>query len=276
MQKVLMTAQLRQETIVSNPKVLELILNQDAHSFESFEHFSLMAFNWYDVTTNETGIEPVTIYIDSENLLVICREARACRRFAELLQNGQSNERALYLMFVSLLSTDMERLDKYENEITNAEEAALHGSRSDYLDKIYEFRRELLRLKRYYEQLSVILDHLFANDNQLLTSEGERGFGILLNRVKTYCSGVNNLRDYVTQMREAWQAQLDLEQNNLMRVFTVITAVFLPLTLIVGWYGMNFSNMPLLHWRYGYPVIILLAVLISVLLLTWFKRKKWF
>ena len=85
-----------------------------------------------------------------------------------------------------------------------------------------------------------------------------------------------NLRDYVTQMREAYQAQVDIEQNQLMKFFTVITSLFLPLTLLVGWYGMNFSNMPELTWKYGYASIIVLSILICIGMIAWFKKKKWF
>ena len=86
---------------------------------------------------------------------------------------------------------------------------------------------------------------------------------------------VLNLRDYVTQMREAYQSQIDIEQNNLMRLFTVITTVFQPLTLMVGWYGMNFAHMPELRWNYAYPVFIGASVIVCVLLLAFFKKKRW-
>lgn len=61
-----------------------------------------------------------------------------------------------------------------------------------------------------------------------------------------------------------------------MRAFTVITALFLPLSLIAGWYGMNFTHMPELDWRYGYPAVIVLSALVCVILLVWFRRRKWF
>ena len=60
-----------------------------------------------------------------------------------------------------------------------------------------------------------------------------------------------------------------------MTVLTVITSIFLPLTLIAGWYGMNFTHMPELNWAYGYPVIIIISVVIVALCLFWFRRKKW-
>jgi magnesium transporter len=59
-----------------------------------------------------------------------------------------------------------------------------------------------------------------------------------------------------------------------MKLFTVITTVFLPLTLMVGWYGMNFDYMPELHWRYGYPALIVISVVVVVLCLILFKKRK--
>ena len=60
-----------------------------------------------------------------------------------------------------------------------------------------------------------------------------------------------------------------------MKIFTVITAVFLPLTLLVGWYGMNFSYMPELGWRYSYPAVIVISIGIVIALIWYFKHKKW-
>ena len=60
-----------------------------------------------------------------------------------------------------------------------------------------------------------------------------------------------------------------------MTVLTVVTSIFLPLTLIAGWYGMNFRYMPELKWRYSYPIVIAISIVIVVVCLIWFKRKKW-
>ena len=66
-----------------------------------------------------------------------------------------------------------------------------------------------------------------------------------------------------------------VSENELMKLFTVVTVVFLPLTLLTGWYGMNFTNIPELTWRYGYPAAIGASVLIVVLLLRHFRKKRW-
>ena len=86
---------------------------------------------------------------------------------------------------------------------------------------------------------------------------------------------VTGQREYITQLRDLLQSQLDIRQNRIMTVLTVITSIFMPLTLIAGWYGMNFRYMPELEWKYSYPVLILISVAIVVVCLVWFRKKKW-
>ena len=82
------------------------------------------------------------------------------------------------------------------------------------------------------------------------------------------------LLEYAQQVREAYQSQVDSMQNKNMQFLTVISTLFFPLTLITGWYGMNFNNMPELE--HGYPGIIVLSILIVIICIIIFKKKKMF
>ena len=77
------------------------------------------------------------------------------------------------------------------------------------------------------------------------------------------------------QLRDLYKAHLDIKQNRIMTVLTVVTTIFMPLTLIAGWYGMNFHFMPELNWKWSYPVVIILSIAIAVGSLLFFKKKKW-
>ena len=77
------------------------------------------------------------------------------------------------------------------------------------------------------------------------------------------------------QLRDLYKAHIDIKQNRIMTVLTVVTTVFMPLTLIVGWYGMNFKYMPELEWRLGYPIVIVISLIIVAGSLLFFKLKKW-
>lgn len=81
-------------------------------------------------------------------------------------------------------------------------------------------------------------------------------------------------REYGLQIRELFQAEIDIRQNRIMKILTIVTTIFLPLTLVAGWYGMNFSNMPELSWKYGYPAVIVISLVIVMICLWTMKKKK--
>lgn len=276
MQKVLKKEQVEEYLAFLDPKIIEYIKEDQTETFEDHMDYDLLAFDWYDIEQVQMRSSQIMIYMDKENLFFLCEEERALEKVKSLIPENQDNEQVLYLFFAGLLRNDINHLAEIEDEITETEDEALVGSRRVYLGKIVRYRKELLRLKRYYEQVDSVLDNLTANINGLLSKECIRRLTILANRTERFRSSVLNLRDYVTQMREAYQAQIDIEQNNLMRIFTVITAVFLPLTLMVGWYGMNFKYMPELSWKYSYLVFGIISVAVCVILLIIFKKKKWF
>jgi len=279
MQRVLHFSRMREAEPYMDAKVLSYINEGQIQTFESFSDFDIMAFDWYDVESGAQDCPQILIYLDREDLFFFCETPEAERRCASILQEitgeNVTNGQALYRFFGHFLKGDVARLDQLETEITDTESEVLSGSRKGFLDEILDYRRELLRLKRYYEQMSSIFDELAANDNELLSRDTVRRFTILTSRAERYLTGVANLREYVAQMREAYQAQIDIQQNELMKVFTVVTAVFMPLTLLVGWYGMNFQ-MPELQWAYGYPVVIGISVVTALCLILYFKKRRWF
>lgn len=276
MQKVLLLRDLEQISEHIENEIFKYIHCFQTHTFESFENYSIFGFDWYDVNSAVTQTSKVVMYIDKNNIFIICDNERVLFYMKAIFQIELSIEKSLYHFFTNLTKNDMNYFSEYEKEITEAEDQALSNSRKEDLNRIVSFHKELLRLKKYYEQLDLILDNISANDNNLISKEGERLMNIVSNRVHRYQSNVLNLRDYVTQMREAYQAQIDIEQNELMKVFTLITSIFLPLTLIVGWYGMNFQNMPELSWKYGYISVIIFSIIVSIFMLIYFRRKKWF
>lgn len=280
MQTVLPFSRMSEAAERMDPKVLAYLNEGQIETFEGFETFSIIAFDWYDVHSARTADSQMLLYLDRKDLLLFCEddaaEEKARSIVAELTKEGpMDNEQLLYRFFVRLLKGDMAHLDQLEADISDGESAVLSGTRPGDLDRIAAWRRELLRLKRYYEQLDSIFDELSANDNQLLGKASVRRMVILGTRLDRYLSGVRSLQEMVAQLREAYQSQLSIQQNDLMKIFTVVTVLVLPLSLLTGWYGMNFAGMPELGWKYGYPAVITVSVLIVAGLIWYFKRKKW-
>lgn len=201
-------------------------------------------------------------------------------RYAELvahLPEEDSTFHALAQFFADLTAEDIDTLDRLEQEINLLEDMLISNKKThrNISAHIVAKRRELLKIKRYYDQLDLILEQICENENDVLTPESVRIFASLARRVERLTELVIHLRECVTQAREAYQAQIDIEQNQIMKIFTVITAVFLPLTLIVGWYGMNF-HMPEYAWDFGYLYVIVLSIIVCAICFFLFKKKKWF
>lgn len=184
-------------------------------------------------------------------------------------------ERFLYDLLEMTIGDDLTLLEKSEHRLNMIEESILHDQVKTYPKEMNDIRGDLLDLRVHYEQLIDLGQELEENENGFFKEENLRYFHLFTERVVRLRDIVNGQREYVMQLRDLMQSQLDVRQNRIMTVLTVVTSIFLPLTLIAGWYGMNFRYMPELEWRYSYPVVIVVSILIVVVCLVWFKRKKW-
>lgn len=186
-----------------------------------------------------------------------------------------NESKILFMLLDRLTSMDNVILKKIEASIAALEEKVIRGEDKDFTIEIIQLRKKLLFLKRHYEPLIDIAEGLEENENDLIDNNAIRYFAILANRMQRLNNNVLNLRDYITQVREAYQAQVDIKLNKTMKFFTVITTIFLPLTLIAGWYGMNFKYMPELSWVYGYPFVIGISLAVVGVCLVYFKRHNY-
>lgn len=82
-------------------------------------------------------------------------------------------------------------------------------------------------------------------------------------------------RDIISGMLDIYLSSISYRLNEVMKVLTIIATLFIPLTFLAGWYGMNFKDMPEYEWRYGYPTVIFVAISIAIGMLIYFKRKRW-
>lgn len=87
---------------------------------------------------------------------------------------------------------------------------------------------------------------------------------------------VDSNRDITNDIRDNFISLNSYKQNKVIQILTVITSIFAPLTFIVGIYGMNFVNMPELKWHYGYYIVLIIMLVISFIMILWFRKKGWF
>lgn len=232
----------------------------DRHDFEKSP--TTFAF-----ALDEKGI----VFIDdSENMNEIISNIQNSKKW-----RLPSLERFLYDFLNQITKDDLKLLKSYELELDNMELAILNEDSSITSDRVYEIRSNIRDLRNHYEELIDIAQVFEANENKFFKEENLRYFNIYLNHLDRLYETASSIRDYTMQIRDLYKMHLDIKQNNIMTILTVVTTIFMPLTLIVGWYGMNFKYMPELEFGWAYPMVFVVSLIILVGGILYFKRKKW-
>lgn len=184
----------------------------------------------------------------------------------------------LYDLMEYMIKDDMLFLQGYEDDLEYLEDIVTGEKEDDDVDfekTILAMRKNLSALGMYYDRLSDANDTIQQWVAEQHT-KSKRVPEIYDNKVKRLASLVASLKEYSIQLRELRQSYIDIRQNQIMQLLTIITTIFMPLTLITGWYGMNFSNMPELSKPYAYGCVALFSAVIVIVEILLFKKKKWF
>ena len=189
-------------------------------------------------------------------------------RHAEALRVQTEPQGALLCLLGELIADDVLYLSHLEGELEKLEDTLSGSVPDDFLTTLTRFRQKLSELNAYYEQLTAMGERIAGR----FPGEAWENYTRSAERLQNH---VGLLREGIIQLRELYQARLTATQNRVMGILTIVTTIFLPLTLLTGWYGMNF-DMPELSWRYGYFAVIAAAVVVVVLEIIYFRRKKFF
>ena len=220
----------------------------------------------FSFALDETGI----VFIDeSDTALRLVQRIRRYKKWKK-----PCLERFLYDFLELIIHNDLQTMQKYELELDSLEKEIMSNAETAHMERNNDIRGDIRDLRIHYEQLLDFGQELEENENGFFKEENLRYFHMFSSRVDRLYDSATHLRDYTIQLNDLYQSQLDVRQNRIMTVLTVVTTIFMPLTLIVGWYGMNFKYMPELESRMGYPVVIILSILIVSGSLIFFKIQK--
>lgn len=161
-------------------------------------------------------------------------------------------------------------------QIENIEETVFEKAGNDVFRKIQHIKKELLYLRRALYPLRDALSLLLKEENRFITPECRRFYSDVNDHIIHLTESLEIYRDIVSGLMDVCMTTLNTRMNEVIKVLTIISTIFIPLTFIVGIYGMNFDYMPELRMHFGYPAVMIFMGALVVAMAVYFKYKKWF
>lgn len=186
----------------------------------------------------------------------------------------KSPAKLLYYIIDKLVLNDYQIISTLENVADSLEIHIMKKPDKQFLNGLLHLRHQVHTLRRCIAPLRYIGDNLLVNENGMITTEQLKYFAQINSKIEKLIFSLESLVQYIAMVREAFETEMANKTNELMKLFTIVSMFFSPLSLITGIYGMNFK-MPESRWDYGYLYVIILMLTVSFLLFKYFKKKNW-
>jgi magnesium transporter len=275
-----------------HPLILEDILNVNhLPKLEDYDNYLFLITKMIDVEENnrELKIEQVSFILSKDNCLITFQEQEGdvFNVIRERLRSDKGRIRKLgadYLMY-RLLDTIVDNyfylLQDMDEVIENIEDDLVYNPNRSTIETIHDLRKKIIKLRR---AVTPLRDIIFAIERERYPYIAKSTYIFLrdlYDHIRQNIETMENYREILNGMLEIYLSSSGQKLNEVVKVLTIISTIFIPLTFLAGIYGMNFNtsvskwNMPELTWQYGYPVVLLVMIVIAVGMIFFFKRKDW-
>jgi magnesium transporter len=269
-----------------HPLVLEDILNTDQRpKMEIYGDYIYIVLKMFcvDDAGGSTEVEQVSLILGS-NFVISFQEGKKGDVFnpvRERIRGGKGLIRKMgadYLAY-SLLDTIVDNyfliLEKLGERVELLEEELVADPTTKTLQEIQKFKSEMIFVRRAVWPLREVIMGLSRKESPLIKETTEIYLRDVYDHTVQVMDTIEVYREMLSGMLDIYLSSVSNKLNAVMKVLTIIATIFMPLTFIAGIYGMNFKYMPELEWRWGYPAIWLIVVIIGISMSVYFKKKKW-
>ncbi len=273
------------QTFEIHPLILEDIVDTDQRpKFEEYERglFLVIRALSFEKDQEEMNVEHITIYF-RKGLVVTFQETESdlFESVRKRLQARSGKIRSLgadYLVYALadvLVDQYYFLLEDVEEVISQLEEELLDSSDDTIRERIHHIKRTLIGARKSITPLREAINRFAKSENDIIQEGTKLFIRDLYDHAIQVMDMVENYRDMLNGLQDLHLSEISYKMNQVMQVLTIITTVFVPLSFLVGLYGMNFDNMPELHYKYGYFMLWGFMLIIALGLLVWFRRKRW-
>ncbi|MDP4095512.1 magnesium/cobalt transporter CorA [Paenibacillus sp. P96] len=245
---------------------------------EIYDNHYFIVVNSIRFDDEEIFLRSLNIFLGRHYIITITKQKiNELRSLKPLLweQEVHTPDRFMYLLIDLIVDNYFLVGDRIEVRIEKLEEDILMHTKKSHLNEIIGLRSEILWLKKVLGPQKEVINTLNKRDLRLIDDQLQKYFSDIYENAVKISETFDTYRDLMGNLREAYQSSIANRANEIMRVFTAITTVFMPLTVITGIYGMNFDFMPETHTKYGYFVVIGIMIVLGSSMFLIFRKKDW-
>ncbi len=273
------------ETFQIHPLILEDVSDVNQRpKFEEYAegNFLIVKALHFDASTKKVSIEQVAIFFRKGLVITFHEEGtdlfKVVRNRIEhgkgRIRHGKADYLA-YTLIDSVVDNYFIVLEEIEDEMEMLEDLILESHEAEHKAKIHDLKKQLLSIRKATIPLREAISQFSKADNDRIEDSTIIFIRDLYDHVIQITDMVDNFRDILNGLQDLFLAEMSMKMNKIMHFLTLVSAIFIPLTFLTGLYGMNFSNIPELQWKYGYFILWGIMIFISVVLMVYFRRKKW-
>ena len=234
----------------------------------------------------EIRLEPVGVFVGDDWLVTLSQErVAAVERVWEMVSHEESRvlrhgpDFAAYRVVDGIVDGYFEVLDDIEDQIERVEEDVTTATDIETLETINDVRRDLLSFRKLLWPSREAVGYLARGDPDQIRETTEKYYRDVYDHLVQLVDLTETYRDLASGARDIYLNTLSLSTNEVMKRLTVVATVVLPLTFVVGVYGMNFDggpfNMPELGWTYGYPAVMIGMAAVTAILVAYFRHEEY-
>jgi magnesium transporter len=277
------------EKVGKHLKIHPLVLEDIVHTgqrpkMEDFNDYLFVVLQMlqYNEKENETKTEQVSIILGANYVISFQEdEGDVFDLIRERIRTDRGRIRRMgadYLAY-SLLDAIVDNyfmvLEKIGEKIEDIEDELIKNPAQEVLHAIHSLKRELVFLRKSVWPLREVISRLERWDSHLIDKSMDIYLRDVYDHTIQVIDALETFRDMLSGMLDIYLSSVSNRMNEVMKVLTIIATIFIPLTLITGIYGMNFKYMPELDWSWGYPMVYIAMLIVSGVMLVYFRRKRW-
>ena len=268
-----------------HPLVLEDILNTHQRpKLEEYDDYLYCVLKGISLAENGFSVEYEQISMLILNDFVFTFKEKQDELFEPVRRRLRSSkghfrsQGADYLAYVildTIVDSYFTLQDSLDDIVDSVEEELLTEPTPKTLGTIQSVKRELIIIRRTISPLREMLNAILRSESTLIEEKSLIYFRDISDHVLRISESIESSRDMIAGLLDIYITTISNKMNEIMKVLTVFASIFIPLTFIAGIYGMNFEYMPELKWKWAYPALWMAFIAIPVILLVYFKKKKW-